>query len=57
VPGKLRGRIIHSPENVGRMTALGSTPIGNTPEQFAEEIRLETAKWAKIIKEHGIKAD
>ena len=39
------------------MTASGSIPIGNTPEQFADEIRLETVKWAKIIKEHGIKAD
>ena len=50
-------RIVHSPENVARMTALGSIPIGNTPEQFANENRLETAKWAKIIKAHGIKAD
>ena len=50
-------RIVHSPENVARMTALGSIPVGNTPEQFAEEIRLETAKWARIVKEHNIKAD
>jgi tripartite-type tricarboxylate transporter receptor subunit TctC len=50
-------RIVHSPENVARMAALGSIPVGNTPEQFAEENRLETAKWARIIKQHGIKAD
>ena len=50
-------KIVHSPENVARMTALGSIPIGNTPEQFAAENRLETAKWAKIIKAHGIRAD
>ena len=50
-------KIIHSPETVARMTASGSIPVGNTPEQFAEENRLETAKWAKIIREHGIKAD
>jgi tripartite-type tricarboxylate transporter receptor subunit TctC len=50
-------RIVHSPENVARMTALGSIPVGNTPQQFAEENRLEVAKWARIIKEHGIKAD
>ena len=50
-------RIVHSPENIARMAALGSIPVGNTPEQFAEENRLELAKWAKIIKAHGIKAD
>ena len=50
-------KIVHSPENAARMAALGSIPVGNTPEQFAEEIRLETAKWAKIVKEHNIKAD
>jgi tripartite-type tricarboxylate transporter receptor subunit TctC len=50
-------RIIHSPESVARMTASGSVPVGNTPEQFAEENRLEVAKWARIIKAHGIKAD
>jgi tripartite-type tricarboxylate transporter receptor subunit TctC len=50
-------KIVHSTENVARMTALGSIPVGNTPEQFGEENRLEVAKWAKIIKAHGIKAD
>jgi len=50
-------KIVHSPENVARMTSLGSIPVGNTPEQFAAENRLEVAKWAKIIKTHGIKAD
>jgi tripartite-type tricarboxylate transporter receptor subunit TctC len=50
-------KIVQSPETVARMTAAGSIPIGNTPEQFAEENRKETAKWAKIIKTHGIKAD
>ena len=50
-------KIVHSPDNVARMTSLGSIPVGNTPEQFASELRLEVAKWAKIIKAHGIKAE
>jgi tripartite-type tricarboxylate transporter receptor subunit TctC len=33
----------------------GSTPIGGTPEQFAEHLRKETEKWGKIIKAIGIK--
>jgi tripartite-type tricarboxylate transporter receptor subunit TctC len=50
-------KIVQMPDTVARMTAAGSIPVGNTPEQFANENRLETAKWAKIIKANGIKAD
>ncbi|MGZ5691790.1 MAG: Bug family tripartite tricarboxylate transporter substrate binding protein, partial [Burkholderiales bacterium] len=50
-------KIINSPETVARMAASGSIPVGNTPEQFAKENALEVAKWTKIIKAHGIKAD
>lgn len=57
---KLHGelvKIIHSPESAARMEAAGSIPVGNTPEQFAEENRIETARWARIIRENNIKAD
>lgn len=37
------------------MADRGSTPIGGTPEQFAEHIRKETEKWAKVIKGARIK--
>lgn len=50
-------RILHTPENVARMTAAGSIPVGNTPEQFAEENRREVAKWTRLFKEHNIRAD
>lgn len=50
-------KIVHSPENVARMTAAGSIPVGNTPQQFAEEIRREVVVWGKIIRENNIKAD
>jgi tripartite-type tricarboxylate transporter receptor subunit TctC len=33
----------------------GSTPIGGTPEQFAELMKRETAKWPNVIKAAGIK--
>jgi hypothetical protein len=39
------------------MAASGSIPVGNTPEQFANENTLEVEKWARIIKANGIKAD
>ena len=57
---KLHGelvKIIHSPENTARMEVAGSIPVGNTPEQFAEMLRIEVAKWGRIIRENNIKAD
>ncbi len=50
-------KIVHSPENVARMLTQGSLPVGNTPEQFAEMLRIEVAKWGRIIRENNIKAD
>jgi tripartite-type tricarboxylate transporter receptor subunit TctC len=38
------------PQIVERMTALGIEPEGNTPEQFAAQVKEETQKWAKIVK-------
>ena len=50
-------KIIGSPESLERLASVGAFPVANTPEQFAEFLRLDVAKWAKVIKEHGIKAD
>jgi tripartite-type tricarboxylate transporter receptor subunit TctC len=33
----------------------GATPGGNTPAELDAIIRADLAKWAKIIKESGIK--
>jgi tripartite-type tricarboxylate transporter receptor subunit TctC len=35
----------------------GIDVIGGTPEQFAEHVRKETAKWADVIRRSGAKAD
>jgi tripartite-type tricarboxylate transporter receptor subunit TctC len=40
-----------------RLRGFGTNPQASTPEQFADQIRRETAMWAKIIKEKDIKAE
>ncbi|MFH1604062.1 MAG: tripartite tricarboxylate transporter substrate binding protein, partial [Pseudomonadota bacterium] len=50
-------KIIRSPESVARLASVGAFPSAITPEQFTEHLRLEVAKWGKIVREHGIKAN
>ncbi|MCC6533487.1 MAG: tripartite tricarboxylate transporter substrate binding protein [Burkholderiales bacterium] len=50
-------KIIRSAESIERLAGVGAFPVANTPEQFAEFLRADVDKWAKVIKEHGIKAD
>lgn len=40
-----------------RLMALGFDPNPGTPEQFAEFIRAETVKWARVVKSAGIKVE
>jgi hypothetical protein len=35
---------------------LAMEAIGSSPEEFANLIKLETPKWASVIKQAGIKA-
>jgi len=36
---------------------LHQEPVGNTPEEFADYIRTETLKWAKVVRDSGAKAE
>ncbi|OFW30240.1 MAG: hypothetical protein A3H97_00400 [Acidobacteria bacterium RIFCSPLOWO2_02_FULL_65_29] len=50
-------RIMQSPEIGARLASEGGRPVGNTPEQFQEIIKADVAKWAKIVKDAGIKVE
>jgi tripartite-type tricarboxylate transporter receptor subunit TctC len=49
--------VLGQPDIIARITQDGGTPVGNTPQKFAQEIREETAKWAKVIKDAGLKTE
>jgi tripartite-type tricarboxylate transporter receptor subunit TctC len=46
-----------TPEVKQRLETLGFAPVANTPEEFGERIKLEIAKWGKVVRDAGIKAD
>jgi tripartite-type tricarboxylate transporter receptor subunit TctC len=50
-------RIVRSDETRARLDAMGTFAGGGTPEEFDAFIAAETAKWAKVIKDAGVKAD
>jgi tripartite-type tricarboxylate transporter receptor subunit TctC len=50
-------RVLKQPEMHERFVAQGSDPVGSTPDEFAGYIRSETAKWARLVKASGAKAD
>jgi tripartite-type tricarboxylate transporter receptor subunit TctC len=49
-------KILRSAEMRQEMAALGAEPIGDTPEEFAEFLRADMARWGKIIQEKGIRS-
>ena len=50
-------RVLQGVDVKGRLTGMAASVVGNSPEQFAAVIRADSAKWARLIKEVGIKAD
>ena len=42
---------------VARITAEGAEPTPGTPEDYAADIVREEAKWAKIVRELGVKVE
>jgi tripartite-type tricarboxylate transporter receptor subunit TctC len=36
---------------------LGFAPVANMPDEFGARIKLEIAKWSKVVHDASIKAD
>ncbi len=60
VVAKLNGalvKVLAEPEVKKKLAEQGAEPYSEKPEQFAEFIRKETAKWSKVVKDSGASAD
>ena len=50
-------KVLDQPDIVKRFAADGADAVDSTPQEFAAHIKAETTKWARVIKEAGIKGD
>ena len=50
-------KVIQSPEFRKRMEEIGAEPIGNSAEQMAQQIKGETEKFAKLVKDAKVTID
>jgi len=50
-------KVLAQPEVKKKLAEQGAEPYSEKPEQFAEFIRTESAKWSKVVKDSGASAD
>jgi tripartite-type tricarboxylate transporter receptor subunit TctC len=50
-------RIVRLDDVKARLDAMGTVPVGGTPEAFEAFIAAETAKWGQVIRRAGVKPD
>ena len=49
-------KVLALPDVRDKLTAMGATVVGSSPEQFAAYMRAESEKWARLIADAGIQA-
>ena len=51
-------KIVALPDVTGKLSAQWvSKPVGNSPDEFAAQIKRELPKWAKLVRDANIKAE
>ena len=50
-------RVLKLPDVIERFAKEGAEPVGSAPADFNNYVRQEFVKYAKVIKDNGIKAD
>ncbi|MEA3157535.1 MAG: hypothetical protein QOK44_5124 [Betaproteobacteria bacterium] len=51
------GKAVRHTDTMSRFATLGIEGIGNTPEEYMRQIRIDIAKYAKAVKASGVKLD
>jgi tripartite-type tricarboxylate transporter receptor subunit TctC len=49
--------VLRDPDTIAKLAADGSEPAPSTPAEFAAHIKSEREKWAKVIKQAGIRGE
>ncbi len=50
-------KMVATAEVKQRLETLGFAPVANTPDEFGERIKVEIAKWGKVVRDANIRAD
>jgi tripartite-type tricarboxylate transporter receptor subunit TctC len=50
-------KMVAAPDVRQRLETLGFAPVANTPEEFGERIKVEIARWGKVVHDAKIRAD
>ena len=50
-------KALAQPDVKERLATMGAEPVGNSPEEFRAFVKAEIVKWAKVVKEAGLKVE
>jgi len=50
-------KVMSMPEIRDKMVAMGTDPVGSSPDEFGQYIKSETLKWGRIIRDGNIRPD
>lgn len=49
-------KVLESPEVREKIEAgVGGSPVGNSPEEFAADVRKDLERWGRVVRESGVK--
>jgi tripartite-type tricarboxylate transporter receptor subunit TctC len=50
-------RVLNAPEVTAKLMSVGLEPVANAPEEFGAILKADLAKWGKLIRDAGIRAN
>ena len=50
-------KALNSPDVREKLVAMGSDPVGSTPEEFYAYVKTELARWGKVIRDNNIRSE